>query len=134
MKISWKNTKSKTKTNTIKVTCFINFKVFKKIYTNNFCYIVEEELKEESTKIEEKIKNEREHLKKTEEAKLQKKHQSESVTIKAEIDKIKNDDKLSKEAKEKLIKEYEENYNNMQVIILFQTYFVFSLHDIKNWM
>ena len=70
-------------------------------------------------------------MKKTEEAKLQKKHQSESVTIKAEIDKIKNDDKLSKEAKEKLIKEYEENYNNMQVVILFQTYFVFSLHDKK---
>lgn len=71
-------------------------------------------------------------MKKTEEAKLQKKHQSESVTIKAEIDKIKNDDKLSKEAKEKLIKEYEENYNNMQVIILFQTYFVFSLNEKKN--
>ena len=71
-------------------------------------------------------------MKKTEEAKLQKKHQIESVTIKAEIDKIKNDDKLSKEAKEKLIKEYEENYNNMQVIILFQTYFVFSLNEKKN--
>ena len=56
-------------------------------------------------------------MNKTEEAKLQKKHHSENVTIQTELDKIKNDDKLSKEAKEKLIKEYEENYNNMQVLI-----------------
>merc|ERR1712183_262249 len=75
---------------------------------------IKKEMIKESSKVEEKIKNEREVLNKAEEARLLKKHQSERITKQVELDKINNDSKLSRETKEKLLKDYEENYNNMQ--------------------
>ena len=79
----------------------------------------------ESSKVEEKIKNEREVLNKAEEARLLKKHQSERITKQVELDKINNDSKLSRETKEKLLKDYEENYNNMQVAIFTVVFYIY---------